>query len=142
VDIRRAISSAYYGLFHATLAYVADQFVGSSKRATGQYSLVYRSVDHASLRNLCQEVQNRRATSKIAQYGPAGGFAPDIQSFAATALELQLRRNTADYDPLPRYRRSDALLAIGTARGALARLKAASSAQREAFLGLLVFKPR
>jgi hypothetical protein len=78
----------------------------------------------------------------IVQYGPAGGFTSDIQAFAAIALEPQLKRNAADYDPLPRYRRSDALFAIGTARAALSKLKAASSLQREAFLGLLTFKPR
>jgi hypothetical protein len=142
VDIRRAISSAYYGVFHATLSYVADHFVGSSKRTSALYGLVYRSVDHALLRNLCQEVQSRRSTSRVALYAPAGGFSPDIQAFAATALELQLKRNTADYDPLPRYRRLDALFAIRAARGALSRFKSASSPQQEAFLALLTFKPR
>jgi len=37
VDVRRAISAAYYGVFHATAAAAPDQFVGVTKRATSQY---------------------------------------------------------------------------------------------------------
>src|ERR1051326_8403917 len=57
VDVRRAISAAYYAVFHATLAAAADQFVGVTKRATSQYALVYRSVDHKTLRELCLEAK-------------------------------------------------------------------------------------
>jgi hypothetical protein len=123
MDIRRAISNAYYGVFHATMTSAADQFVGSTKRTTEQYGLVYRSVDHA-------------------RFAPSGGFGLHMQGFAKIALELLLKRNAADYDPLLRYRLSDALLAIGAARDALVRFKAADGTQREAFLALLVFKPR
>src|ERR1700757_100666 len=48
VDLRRAISSAYYGAFHAVLAAIANRFIGSTKQSTSLYSLVYRSVDHAA----------------------------------------------------------------------------------------------
>jgi hypothetical protein len=142
VDIRRAISNAYYGVFHATMTSVADQFVGSTKRTTAQYGLVYRSVDHASLRNLCQELKSSKSTSRIARFVPPAGFGPDIQGFAKILLELQLKRNAVDYDPLPRYRLSDALLAIRAARDALSRFKTADGDEREALLALLVFKPR
>jgi hypothetical protein len=56
VDLRRAISAAYYAVFHAALTLAADHFVGVTRRATSQYSLVYRSIDHRSLRDLCIEV--------------------------------------------------------------------------------------
>jgi hypothetical protein len=39
-------------------------------------------------------------------------------------------------------KRSDAVLAVGTARATLMRLKKANSAEREAFLTLLLFQPR
>jgi len=120
----------------------ADQFVGSTKRTTAQYGLVYRSIDHVSLRSLCQELKNSKSTSRTARFAPEGGFGPDIQGFAKIVLELLLKRNAADYDPLSRYRLSDALLAIGAARDALSRFKATDGAEREAFLTLLVFKPR
>src|ERR1700691_675527 len=52
VDVRRAISAAYYAVFHATLAAAADQLVGVTKRASSGYTLVYRSIDHKELREL------------------------------------------------------------------------------------------
>src|ERR1700694_340759 len=142
VDVRRAISAAYYGGFHAALTAAADQFVGVVKRSTSQYTLVYRSVDHKIIREVCLEVKKPQLTDKYARHAPAAGFGPDIQAFAAAILELQEKRHSADYDPSIRVKTSDAILAISAARSALTRFHAADAAGREAFLGLLLFRPR
>src|SRR2546428_459657 len=39
VDIRRAISAAYYATFHATITAAADQFIGVTSRDTSRYGL-------------------------------------------------------------------------------------------------------
>jgi len=140
VDLRRAISAAYYAVFHATLAAAADHYVGAANRATSQYTLAYRSVDHRELRELCSRVS--APPGRLAQYVPAGGFDVDIKAYAQALLELQEKRLDADYNPSIRVRTSDARLAIGTARDALRRLQATHSSSREAFLGLLLFKVR
>lgn len=62
--------------------------------------------------------------------------------YSEFVLELQEKRISADYDPLKRYQRSDSLSAIAVAQLALSRFKAATDAERQAFLALLVFKPR
>jgi hypothetical protein len=141
VDLRRAISDAYYGIFHATLAAAADQFVGASKRATSQYILVYRSISHGAVRELCAEV-NKPTTSRLfVRHVPPGGFGSDLRGYAEGLLELQEKRLLADYDPQKRYRRSDALLAISTAQRALTQFENTTNTEREAFLALLVIKP-
>lgn len=104
VDLRRAISSAYYGVFHATLTAAADEFVGVTKRSTTQYSLVYRSVDHRSLRELCSEIKKPTLPAKYTPYEPRNGFGPNIKAFAAAVVEMQEKRHAADYDPLIRVR--------------------------------------
>jgi hypothetical protein len=142
VDLRRAISNAYYGVFHATLASAANQFVGKGKQSTGQYSLLYRSIDHATLRNLCPELRQRNLSPKLARHAPAGGFGSDIRTFAAAVLDLQQSRHDADYDPSIRYQRSESVRAIRAARDALSSFETAADVEREAFLSLLVFKPR
>lgn len=142
VDIRRAISAAYYGLFHATLAGAADLFVGVTKRSSNLYALAYRSVDHGSFRDLCFEARKTQLPQKYRQYVTAGAFGANIQDFAGAAIDLQEKRHSADYDPSIRVKISDAILAIKTARDALVRFNAADSDQREAFLGLLLFRPR
>lgn len=142
VDLRRAISSAYYGVFHATLAAAADEFVGATKRATPRYTLVYRSVDHRAIRELCSEVKKSKPAGKYARFVPSGGFGGPLQAYAAALIELQEKRHSADYDPSLRVRTSDALVAIRTARTALRRFGRAHAAERKAFLSLLLFQPR
>jgi hypothetical protein len=73
---------------------------------------------------------------------PEGGFAASIKGFAATILELQRKRHSADYDPLTRFSKVEARAAINGGRAALARFKAASDGQRLVFSSLLLFSPR
>jgi hypothetical protein len=142
VDLRRAISSAYYGLFHFVLASLADEFVGINQRASNRYALVYRSVDHRTLKDLCIEAKKRNPSGRYLRYLPPGGFGAEIQEFSVFAVELQERRHSADYDPLARFRRSDVTLSIDTARDAIRLLASASTQRRKTFLTLLLCPPR
>lgn len=142
VDIRRAISAAYYALFHAASIEAADNLVGARNRNTQRYGLVYRSVDHGTLRKLCEEVQRPRLAEKFRHLEPEGGFASGIKGFAAAIVELQRKRQDADYDPLIRFSRTEARLVISGGRTALARFKATSEDQRLIFGSLLLFTPR
>jgi hypothetical protein len=142
VDLRRAVSAAYYSVFHATLTAAADEFIGKAARSTPQYALVYRSIEHASLRTLCIEATQLKPSPKYVRYVPPAGFGPDIQLYGIAALELQERRHAADYDPSIRLRTADAVLAVNTARTALERFAKAAADRRKAFLALLLFRPR
>ena len=53
VDVRRAISSAYHAVFHHVAKALADELVGVTLSAAPRYVLVYRSVSHAGLHDLC-----------------------------------------------------------------------------------------
>lgn len=142
VDVRRAISAAYYAVFHALLTAVADQFVGRTKRGTIEYALVYRSVSHGWLKSVCDGLKSSQAKRPFSQHAPHGGFGPDIQMLALAVLDLQEKRHSADYDPVGMVRTPDALLAIRLGRTALARFGRAPAANRTRFLALLAFPPR
>jgi hypothetical protein len=142
VDLRRAISAAYYGVFHATLTAVADTFIGRVHRGSPRYTLAYRFVEHGRLKTFCEVARRSPLPPKYQPYGPQGGFNADIQGFASAAAALQDNRHEADYDPRRRFRTSDALLAVNTARAALTHWNAAPAEQRTAFIILLVFPPR
>ncbi|MDA8253457.1 MAG: hypothetical protein M0Z28_30380 [Rhodospirillales bacterium] len=142
VDIRRAISTAYYGLFHFTLARMADLLVGASLRPTQIYQLAYRSVSHKTLRDLCNEALKARPSQRFSQFLPPGGFGPDVKAFSAGATELQERRHTADYDPTESLLSTDAQSAVTTARTARSHFMAAGSDEQRTFLCLLAFPPR
>lgn len=141
-DLRRAISNAYYGIFHAVLTEAADYFAGKSQRQTPIYQLVYRSIDHRSLRRLCEDVKKKTLPEKILQYEPTGGFGQDLIALTTAVVDLQEKRHLADYDPLFRVGMSDAVLAVATGRTAMARFQNANRPRRKAFLSLLVFSPR
>src|SRR5262249_27390493 len=139
-DLRRAISTAYYALFHAILTEAADDFVGVKHRASPRYSLLYRSVNHISLRDLCQDVVKAKLPQRYSGYAPSGGFGPDLVAVASAVIELQEKRHSADYDPLFRVSTSDAILAVATARTALGRFRGGSRGSLRSFLSLVVFK--
>jgi uncharacterized protein (UPF0332 family) len=142
VDIRRAISAAYYAIFHATIAAAVDQLIGVTNRDQSRYGLAYRSVNHAWVRDLCKEIQKPTLSNKFKSYAPSQGFGPNVAAFAAAVVDLQEKRHSADYDVMIRMNRSDAALAIATGRAALNRFSTASELQRSAFLSLLLFPPR
>jgi hypothetical protein len=95
-DLRRAISTAYYGLFHAALTALADEFVGITNRNTDRYTLAYRSVEHRVLRDLCEGIRKATPRVRYSRHIPAGGFCSGIAAFASAIIELQERRHDAD----------------------------------------------
>lgn len=47
---RRAVSTAYYAVFHALAKLSADNLLHSADRKTDEYSRVYRALEHRSLK--------------------------------------------------------------------------------------------
>lgn len=142
VDVRRAISNAYYALFHAVMTEATDDLVGRTHRQTPRYMLVYRGVDHRTLRRLCEDIVKQNLPGRYSRFAPEGGFGPDLQFFAKTLVDLQDSRHLADYDPLSRATRSNAARMVQRARDALQRFRHVSRVPRRAFLTLVIFPPR
>ena len=141
VDLRRAISNAYYGVFHAVVTEAADEFVGKTHRQTPRYAMVYRSVSHKSLRALCEDIVKEKLPARYSKYTPRDGFESDLKALATAVVDLQEKRHLADYDPQFRVKTSDAVLAVATSRSALVRLRSANRTKRKAFISLVVFSP-
>jgi hypothetical protein len=95
-DLRRAISAAYYGVFHFTLTAAADMVVGAGSRSTSLYSLAYRSVDHARLRTLCRQLNETRIRSDLLPYAPEGGFGglPTLHEWLLNCMSCEAKRTT------------------------------------------------
>jgi hypothetical protein len=132
----------YYGLFHAVVTDAADLAVGSAYRTSPQYGLVYRSIDHRTIRETAEDLTKSKPPAKYQPYLPTGGFGADIRGFAGTIAQLQEKRHEADYNPLIRIGRSDVLVASREARTALQKYRTASDDERNAFLWLLLFRAR
>lgn len=55
-QLRRAVSTAYYAVFHTILQAAAERFMGPGQEHTGGYSLLYRSFNHGKMRAVCEKL--------------------------------------------------------------------------------------
>lgn len=129
-DLRRAVSSAYYAVFHALAKECADRLVGTGKnRSDAAWQQVYRSLEHGFAK------QSGANAQKL-------GFPSAIVNFADTFSDLQRERHAADYDPAASYTLAEARSAIERAQAAITDLRAAARADRTAFSALVLLKQR
>jgi uncharacterized protein (UPF0332 family) len=121
-DLRRAVSTAYYALFHAMAKNGADAMAGAVKanRSEQAWAHAWRGLQHGDARTACEAIRNQ-------------AFPPEIKECADTFVKLQSERHAADYDPLHRLTRAKAILLVRQARDAISKLRAASSKDRRAF---------
>jgi hypothetical protein len=127
-DLRRAVSSAYYAVFHALAASSADTLIGKASRGKVAYSLLYRAFEHTP--------ERYQRALKIASFGTG------VRDFSATFVRLQKWRHLADYDPLERFDPSEVHAAIALAEDTVDNLDNLPNSERDLFLTLLLFDVR
>ena len=127
-NLRRALSTAYYAVFHSLAATVADAFIGRGRNDA--WHQAYRALEHGNARNACQNTQALR------------GLPPEVQNFAKTFVALQRVRHQADYALDGRYAKSAVIAEINEAERAILRLEAADMQHRRRFAAHVVFKRR
>lgn len=129
-ELRRAVSTAYYALFHALAKDAADLLVGVGQaRPEKAWQQTYRALQHGDAKTACGQARNL-------------GFPQTIVNCASIFIDLQERRHSADYDPSTRLTRADALQGIALAERAVADLRATARKDRKAFAVLLLFRRR
>ena len=139
-DLRRAISDAYYAVFHAFATAAADMVCGGSAGRSSQgYSLVYRSIDHKTLRSLCAQLSQTNPQNVAVV--PSVGLG-NISNLAGLVVNLQGQRLLADYEPSETYTDVRAKAAISDATQILAWFNACVDEQQKAFLTMLLFRQR
>lgn len=114
VDVRRAISAAYYGLFHALTESGAKLSRVTSDEVRNQ---IRRAYNHGTMRKACEIFGRLSARPAPPPYDVIIPEAADPRLFevAAGFVELQEARNRADYDMLSTLSVFDAdrLVAVG-----------------------------
>jgi uncharacterized protein (UPF0332 family) len=129
-NLRRAISTAYYALFHALAKDAADLLVGTKPgQARKAWAQTYRALEHGFAKNACNEAKNL-------------GFHSGLTACAATFVPLQETRHKADYDPDIRFTRAEALEWVDRAEAAIKELRGSPRDDRRAFAIQLLLKKR
>ena len=129
-DLKRAISTAYYALFHAMARNNADRLVGTSvNRADKAWRQTYRALNHTDAFKACGQLRQL-------------GFSASLIDVGDAFRSLQEERHRADYDPMHRVTLADAGAAIDSAEIGIAMLKAASRKDQTALAAQVLFKSR
>jgi hypothetical protein len=123
-SLRRAVSAAYYALFHLLTAEGARRL--SPAKPDGLRLLVQRAFSHGDMRNVCKNfADGQRAVLKSQVPGQPPLATRQLLSFPLEAplfaviqafVALQEARNEADYDLAKSWRRVDVLNRVQAAR--------------------------
>lgn len=126
--MRRAVSGAYYAVFHALCAVCSDALVGWSK--TKSLAPIYRSLDHGTVLKKLRSREARQIDERI-------------ERFAFLFGSLQEQRHAADYaPPSPLFSRTQTLTLISDAREAVALLSELDAPVRLDIAILLIARQR
>lgn len=110
VNLRRAISSAYYALFHFLVDKSCRVILGSQHRQKPYRHVLGRAFTHNGIKNSCKSFAGGTLKSSITKGLPKSFSIPsEIRDIARTFVELQYKRELADYDLTERFSRSDVL---------------------------------
>ena len=95
VDLRRAVSAAYYALFHylseAAVRQVAPQMTEPIANR------VHRWIDHSELKKICREFAAVPLRPPLSELLGASA-SDDMQTVAVNLAKLQEAKHSADYD--------------------------------------------
>jgi hypothetical protein len=140
--LRRAISTAYYGLFHSIARSAADAFVGGNHRSSARYETVYRGFEHSQMKRCCVEVDKATLKAKTRVALGVVNASQEIRDVANAFVTLQQRRHWADYSPRGKITRAETLDLVDLAVLAMAQLTAAEPEERKNFVAYLLMDAR
>ena len=114
-SLRRAISTAYYALFHMLINDGALKLVPSSP--VWLRDQAQRAFTHGEMRSACEAFSRSSKTYSHLLVPP---LESELQSVAAAFVELQQLRHAADYELSQTFDRVNVLEAIELAKTAMA----------------------
>ena len=127
-DLRRAVSTAYYALFHCLAATASDLLTGDGRGP--EWHQVYRALEHGKAKRACRQQE------------AMGAFPTEIHSFGETFAELQGARQEADYSLEGEYPHSDVLAIIDAAERTINEFEQVDIRHLRRFVVHVLFKRR
>ncbi|MHC8509862.1 MAG: hypothetical protein ACYYKD_10835 [Rhodospirillales bacterium] len=128
-NLRRAVSTAYYALFHCLARSCADLFIGTSKN-TPAWHQVYRALEHGPAANACK-------TKAVVEK-----FPQEIQDFADVFTDMQNKRHSADYSLSGSFLKPEVLENINNVESIIRKYESVDIKHRRAFAAFVLFKAR
>ena len=140
VNLRRAISSAYYAVFHLLIAESVDLLVPAEP--PGLAGRVSRSFTHNEMNRVCGIFARQQLTDELRELLP-NGISAGLNTVARIFCQLQQERHSADYDINFTTLRSLTLTRINEAEEAFTAWKSIRETEEATvFLASLAFASR
>ena len=127
-NLRRAVSTAYYAMFHCLAGCAANSVIGRVRDSA--WHQTYRALEHGKARSACEDQRTMAA------------FPPEVRNFADMFAVLQKARQQADYALDGRYEKGDVRATIDIAEDTIAVFEQADARSRRAFVAHVLFKRR
>ena len=129
-ELRRAVSAAYYALFHALALNCANRLAGSARnsRSETSWQQTYRALEHGHARNQC----NHQSAMSV--------FPAEIRAFGRRFVFMQGQRQQAEYSPTASYSRGWVVQLINESEDAITAFDGAPNADRRAFAIHVLFR--
>jgi hypothetical protein len=93
-DLKRAISTTYYAIFHCLAGLCANAIVGRTNKKVLAWRLAYRAIEHGKAKTDCIRFANEMKGLGDRSFGV-------LSELCLIFVELQDARHRADYDPRP-----------------------------------------
>ena len=121
-NLRRAVSTTYYALFHCLANNCADMLAGAdaSNRDELAWEQTYRALEHGTAARRCNSQSIVR-------------FPDEIQDFAAKFVETRGKRESADYAAESGLAPAEVIEDINAAESVIARFLQAPARDRRGF---------
>jgi hypothetical protein len=112
-NLRRAISAAYYAVFHLLVDEACRVQIGAQHNQAPFRQVLGRAFAHGVMKEACKSFGGGTLKKGVAKGLPPGFTIPrEIQALALAFVDLQDNRHLADYDLTERFKRSDVLMLI------------------------------
>lgn len=130
VGRNRAVSSAYYAVFHRLAQLCASELAGL-RPSKDAYRHIYRSLDHGVAKTTFESFRSKNsdATEKM-------------KTIASIFIDLQRRRHQADYDPFFYVNHPEMSLIQTDAETAIEVVDGLSNPERKLLAALLIGRTR
>ena len=128
-SLRRAVSTAYYDLFHLLIDEAVSKWAVERQR-----SILARTFEHGKMKAICDDVL------KTVKSG--GPVLPELNTVAHNFIQLQQHRHVADYDNSKQWSRTDVVNVLALATDAFTAWRAIRTQDAAQDYLLQLFLPR
>ena len=129
-ELSRAVSCAYYAMFHTLASCCADMMIGATSTTRRAWRQAYRALEHGRTKSRCSN------SAMMSQFPQA------IQTFGAHFTLMQRQRHLADYDPSVEFRRSQVKQLVQETADRIEQFNAVDASDRRAFSAYVLFPVR